>query len=348
MKRQSIVRSIPRPREESLLETGQQIKHFPSIGLRSYKGKTMPLGIDPKVDYAFKKLFGSEENKSLLIDFLQAILYEPIEDLEILNPFNAKETEDDKLSILDIKAKLQDQRFVNIEMQMVVLEIYANRALYYWARTYSQELKEAEDYTKLHSTISVHILDDCLFRDVPEYHLHFALREAKNPELVLTNHCQFHIIELPKFTLRIDQLENELHRWCYFLKHGPELEPKGLPHTLKNPPIEKAVEVLEIMTQNDLERLRYEARLRAQRDESTLKTVSFQEGITEGERIGLLEGIEGLLEVRFVEAGLKLMPQVLQISDLSALRQLHQSLRKTISLEEVQSLLQLLEGKTSN
>src|SRR4030095_13097503 len=109
----------------------------------------MPLGIDPKVDYAFKKLFGSEENKPLLIDFLQSILNESIEDLEILNPFNAKESEDDKLSILDIKAKLKDQRFVNIEMQMVVSGIYPQRALYYWAKIHSGQLKEGEDYTQL-------------------------------------------------------------------------------------------------------------------------------------------------------------------------------------------------------
>jgi predicted transposase/invertase (TIGR01784 family) len=332
----------------------------------------MPSGIDPKVDYAFKKLFGSEENKPLLIDFLQSILNETIEDLEILNPFNAKETPDDKLSILDIKAKLADQRLVNIEMQMVVTALYPNRALYYWARTYSQQLKESEDYIKLKTTISIHILGETLFPEIPEYHLKFALREAKHPKLLLTNQLEMHIIELPKFTLSAEQLENEFHRWCYFLQHGEELEPKALPHTLKIPPIEKAVEVLQIMTQNDLEQQRYEARLRAQRDESSLKTVSFQEGkavgilegeqigiekgrlegeqigIQKGEQIGLLEAIEGLLEVRFGNEGLQFMSQVRLLSDVPPLRQLQQTLRKNPSIEEFRQLLNSLSGKISN
>jgi predicted transposase/invertase (TIGR01784 family) len=340
----------------------------------------MPLGIDPKVDYAFKKLFGSLENKPLLIDLLQAILNETVEGVEILNPFNAKETEEDKLSILDIKAQLKDQRLVNIEMQMVVSGIYPNRALYYWSRIHSQQLQEGEDYNQLKPTISIHILGDFLFRDLPEYHLQFALREAKHRELLLTNHLQMHIIELPKFTLSAEQLDNEFQKWCYFLIHGEELEPKALPKNLKNPSIEKAVEVLEIMTHNDLERERYEARLKAQRDESSLKTSSFQEGKIEGERIGiqkgeqigiqkgeqigiqkgeqigiqkgeqigLLEAIEGLLEVRFGEEGLQFMSQVRLLSDLAPLRQLQQTLRKHSSIEEFRQLLNSLSSKISN
>ena len=76
----------------------------------------MILGIDPKVDYVFKKLFGSEANKPLLIALLNAILRaflaEPIVDVEILNPFNDKDLLDDKLSILDIKARDRQRAIV--------------------------------------------------------------------------------------------------------------------------------------------------------------------------------------------------------------------------------------------
>jgi hypothetical protein len=69
----------------------------------------MILGIDPKVDYAFKKLFGSEGNTDLRIDLLHAVLQPPpgrlITAVELLNPFSERETLDDKLSILDVKAR---------------------------------------------------------------------------------------------------------------------------------------------------------------------------------------------------------------------------------------------------
>ena len=95
----------------------------------------MILGIDPKVDYAFKKLFGSEANKLLLLALLNAVLRAfiaaPIDDLDILNPFNDKDILDDKLSILDIKARDRNGHLYNIEMEMAAAKAYPKRILYY-------------------------------------------------------------------------------------------------------------------------------------------------------------------------------------------------------------------------
>ena len=82
----------------------------------------MLLNIDPKVDYAFKHLFGRESTRPLLIHLLNQVLNpdpgRQIRDVELLNPFNPKEAIDDKLSILDVKARDQTGRQLNIEMQM--------------------------------------------------------------------------------------------------------------------------------------------------------------------------------------------------------------------------------------
>src|SRR6266478_2966542 len=95
----------------------------------------MILGIDPKVDYAFKHLFGRESGRPILIDVLDSVLQPApgghIRELELLNPFNPKEALDDKLSILDIKARDETGRQFNIEMQMLALPHYAQRILYY-------------------------------------------------------------------------------------------------------------------------------------------------------------------------------------------------------------------------
>src|SRR5438067_2526323 len=102
--------------------------------------------IDPKVDYVFKRLFGSEPDQPLPIHMLNAVLQPPptqrVTALEILNPFNEKEALDDKLSVVDIKARDQSGRQFNVEMQLVPDTDFRQRILYYWARLHQQQLHE--------------------------------------------------------------------------------------------------------------------------------------------------------------------------------------------------------------
>ena len=123
----------------------------------------MIIGIDPTVDYAFKHLFGRDSTRPILIDVLDSVLAPPtgheIRDLELLNPFNSKEAFDDKLSILDIKARDQTGRQFNVEMQMLAFRYYDKRILYYAAKLHQQQLHEGEDYLTLKPTISISFLD---------------------------------------------------------------------------------------------------------------------------------------------------------------------------------------------
>src|ERR1700687_814599 len=98
----------------------------------------MILDIDPKVDYAFKHVFGRNETRPILIDVIDSVLNpapaQRIRDIDLQNPFNPKEALDDKLSILDIKARDQSGRQFNIEMQLLAYGAFGPRALYYWAK----------------------------------------------------------------------------------------------------------------------------------------------------------------------------------------------------------------------
>jgi predicted transposase/invertase (TIGR01784 family) len=91
----------------------------------------MILGIDPKVDFAFKYLLGRESTRAILIDVLNSVLElkdgHKITEVELLNPFNLQEAPDDKLSILDIKARDQSGRQFNVEMQMLPYPSYEKR-----------------------------------------------------------------------------------------------------------------------------------------------------------------------------------------------------------------------------
>ena len=92
----------------------------------------MILRIDPTVDYAFRRIFGREVNQISLIALINAVLQEPPEHCvtarEIRNPFQDKDFLEDKLSVLDIKARDASGRQFNVEMQMLASEIFRHRA----------------------------------------------------------------------------------------------------------------------------------------------------------------------------------------------------------------------------
>ena len=91
--------------------------------------------ISPRIDIAFKKIFGVEENKDLLISLINSIVSneDQVADVILLNPYNVKNFKTDKLSILDIKAKGIDGKQFNVEIQITDEADYDKRALYYWA-----------------------------------------------------------------------------------------------------------------------------------------------------------------------------------------------------------------------
>ena len=96
--------------------------------------------INPRVDVTFKKLFGVEENKDLLISLINSIVSEEedqVKDIQILNPYNIQNFKNDKLSILDIKARGHNDKLFNIEIQISDEADYDKRALYYWAKLYT-------------------------------------------------------------------------------------------------------------------------------------------------------------------------------------------------------------------
>ena len=123
--------------------------------------------ITPRVDIAFKKIFGVEENKDLLMLLINSIVSQEdqVADITLLNPYNPKNFKKDKLSILDIKAEGVDGKRFNIEIQISDEADYNKRALYYWAKLYTEQLKEAEDYGQLSKAIGIHILN---FTSIPE------------------------------------------------------------------------------------------------------------------------------------------------------------------------------------
>jgi predicted transposase/invertase (TIGR01784 family) len=116
--------------------------------------------LNPKLDYVFKRIFGSNGSEEITKDFLRAVTKENITEIELdCNPITEKDLYDDKLGILDIKAKLNNNINCNIELQLVDKKNIEKRLLFYWSKMYTSSIKKGEDFEKLQKGIVVLISD---------------------------------------------------------------------------------------------------------------------------------------------------------------------------------------------
>ncbi len=259
--------------------------------------------ITPRVDIAFKKIFGVEENKDLLISLINSIIGEEdkVSEVTLLNPYNPKNFKKDKLSILDIKAKGEDGKRFNIEIQISDEADYDKRALYYWAKLYTEQLKVSEDYSKLSKAIGIHILNFTSIPSVKKYHNVFHVRE-KESGLLYFKDLELHTIELKKFSENsqeelsdiVAKVKNALDIWMAFLTRHDLLNKDHLPPALDNEDLKKALTVLDVMNFDEEEREIYEGHLKWLRVEANTlkkyKTEGFEEGLEKGEAIGIEKG----------------------------------------------------------
>ncbi|WP_373537587.1 Rpn family recombination-promoting nuclease/putative transposase [Microcoleus sp.] len=198
--------------------------------------------INPKIDFAFKKIFASSDSKDILINFLNAILYEAqpvIEDLEIIKsqPGNQTFGVDTQL---DVKATINGDRIALIEIQVINVPSFGTRVLYNAAKTYSLQLTREERYERLKTVISLKIADFEMFGNQPEFLTRFVFKEKEQQFDYPDTEIELVFIELPKFTKELAELETTADRWIYLLKNTSTLD--TVPETLSAvPEIEKAL-----------------------------------------------------------------------------------------------------------
>jgi predicted transposase/invertase (TIGR01784 family) len=180
--------------------------------------------INPKIDFAFKKIFGSEDSKDILISFLNALIYEEkpvIQDLEILNPYLAPKIRGVKDTYLDIKAKIKDvdgsDHDVIIKMQVLNIEGIEKRILYNAARAYSTERRLSEAHNPSNPVIALTITDFVMFSELNTVISRFILNERD----FLVDHSIYDIelifVELPKFKKQLSELKTTVDKWLFFL-----------------------------------------------------------------------------------------------------------------------------------
>ena len=270
--------------------------------------------ISPRVDIAFKKIFGVEENKDLLISLINAVVSkdDQVADVTLLNPYNPANFRNDKLSILDVKAKGLDGKLFNIEIQISDEADYDKRALYYWAKLYTEQLKASQDYGRLAKAIGIHILNFLSIPESKKYHNAFHIKE-KDSDLRYFKDLELHTLELKKFSNEsrgdssgdldgklpemFGKIKSALDAWMAFLTRHDLLGNKltedmaqALPCEVSRETLQKALHVLEVMNFSQQERGLYEDHLKWLMIEANTLKKSHEDGKAEGRLEGRLEG----------------------------------------------------------
>lgn len=276
--------------------------------------------INPRVDFAFKKLFGSEENKDLLISLINAIVSEEerVVEVELKNPYNLADYRAGTMSILDIKAKSEKGRWFNVEMQISEDYNFDKRAIYYWAKLVTEQLSEGMMFKELKKTISINILDFNFIPGTEEVHnCYKIINTATGKDDKLHDMFELHYVELKKFKKNYQQVESALDRWTTFLTKADQLNKEQVPKELAvDRTIVKAIEAVDRMF-NEEERQVYEVRMQSLADvESKIASAAEkgrEEGINEATKIIALNLLDKGIDIKTVAEVTGLTEKAVQV-----------------------------------
>jgi predicted transposase/invertase (TIGR01784 family) len=196
--------------------------------------------VDIKNDVAFRKIFGNENRKEVLISFLNAVLLlendKKIDSVEILTPYQLPALKGGKVTIVDIKAKDQNHKSYMIEMQVAEVNGFDKRVLYYASKSYSSQIDRGDLYEKLNPTFFIGILDFIVTQNDGYLSRHRIL-DIETGENFLKD-IEFNFIELPKFSKEETELTSIIDQWVYFIKNAENLE--LIPESVKDEGLKNA------------------------------------------------------------------------------------------------------------
>ncbi len=168
--------------------------------------------------------------------------------------------EDEKQGILDVRVLMNDNTEIDIEIQLAELKVWAERALFYLSKMYTNQITPGQDYTIFKKCISISILNFVLFPKELEFYSCFHIMED-TCHTIYTDKMEFHVIELPKLPERLKEDNSDILLWAKFINAERKEEFDML--ATKNSYIDHAYQQLQIISQDREKRLEYEAREKA-------------------------------------------------------------------------------------
>ncbi|HEY8930081.1 MAG TPA: Rpn family recombination-promoting nuclease/putative transposase [Mucilaginibacter sp.] len=249
--------------------------------------------IDPLVDFAFKKIFGSEPNKDLLIAFLNEVFRgrKHIVDLTYNKNEHPGEVKDEGAAIFDLLCTGENDEKFLIEVQRGRQGNFKERSLFYTSRLISGQApkgKRSEWGYNLTGVYLVALLEDFTLQidDSPEY-LHDVCLSNRNTGEIFYDKLGYTYIELLKFVKEEDKLETELDKWLYVLKNMSRMD--KIPVYLRKPIFEKLFSIAEYTNLTKEERTMYDSSQKYRWDNKNVLDYAVKEAKEEGKHARSLD-----------------------------------------------------------
>ncbi|NJL27523.1 MAG: Rpn family recombination-promoting nuclease/putative transposase [Thermoanaerobaculia bacterium] len=287
-----------------------------------------PVFADPKTDFVFKRIFGTEVHKPLLIELLNALLElegaDRIVDLKYLSSEQHVPVEELKLSVVDVKCFDERGRHYVVEMQVLNVEGFEKRVVYNTSKAYVMQLRTGEGYPQLDDVLGVTICDFVLWPDPPREGepgvpmlSRWRMQEQHGGARALSQ-VQYVFLELPKYAAGAEP-QNVIDRWAYFFREAEILE--VVPPALAEPPFREALEVARMagFTSGELES--YDRAKIAEQDARGALSLAQRQGVADG----LRHAVRGLCRA----FGIELDPDrntALERMEVAQLEELHERL----------------------
>lgn len=246
--------------------------------------------INPFTDVGFKRIFGQEISKPVLIAFLNALLdgERKIVDLQYLDKEQPGETIDNRSLIYDVYCKLDNDDYIIVEMQNKSQPFFKNRSIYYISRSISRQGEPGNDW--VYDVKAVYIIALLNFHrdDISkEFRTDVALMDMKHKTL-FSDKMRLVYLQLPYFTKDLDECETLLEKLIYVLKHMDVLQ--RMPWLAQDAVFQKLASIADVASLTKQERIAYDENLRIYRDNIAVFEGQYLEGLEKGEAKGRAEG----------------------------------------------------------
>lgn len=246
--------------------------------------------INPLTDFGFKKLFGIEPNKELLIDFLNQLLppVHQIKELTYTKNEHLGGAEYERKAIFDLYCESQSGEKFIVELQKAKQNFFKDRSVYYSTFPIQEQAKKSEWNFKLSAVYTIGILDFVFEEHKNQKELLHTVKLKDQNGAIFYDKLTYIYIELPKFTKSDTELQTRFDKWLYVFRHLANLQNR--PAILQERVFEKLFEIAEIAKFTPEEKGQYEESLKYYRDLKNVVDSSKEEGIIEGKIEGIIEG----------------------------------------------------------
>ena len=270
-------------------------------------------------DFGFKKLFGSEPNKDLLIDFLNEMLKgreAPIKTLTFKKTEHLGASEIDRKAIFDLYCESETGEKFIVELQKAKQKFFKDRSLFYSTFPIQEQAKRGDWNFKLKAVYTIGVLDFVFDEDKnsDQYFYDVKLIDKETQE-VFCDKLNFIYIEMPKFNKTEEELETHFDKWLFAIKNLYKLD--DIPGKLREEIFEKFFEIAEIAHMAPEERTTYESSLKYYRDMNNVVETAKGEGWQEGLEEGMEKGMEKGEKKKSIEIARNLL-DLLDVETISA------------------------------